>query len=217
MLEGEHRMAERPSEGAGTGRRKTRTEGGPSDHSLLRRFRAGQPDAATALYLRYADRLYNLAQSQCGCDLAARVDPEDIVQSVFRTFFRRVVSGDYDVPEGEELWKLFLVIALNKVRSTGEYHRAAKRDVRLTKSGVVYDEAVQNAQARDDVALETLQLVIQDILQTLPTSQRAIIELRIEGYGVEEIAKSAGRAKRFVERALQEFRGKLSSLIDEGM
>jgi RNA polymerase sigma-70 factor (ECF subfamily) len=210
-------MAERPSEGAGTGRRKARIGSTPSDHSLLRRFRAGQPDAATALYLRYADRLYNLAQSQCGCDLAARVDPEDIVQSVFRTFFRRVVSGDYDVPEGEELWKLFLVIALNKVRSTGEYHRAAKRDVRLTKSGVAYDEAVQNTHARDDVALETLQLVIQDIVQTLPMSQRAIIELRIEGYGVEEIAKSTGRAKRSVERALQEFRCKLGSLIHEGV
>ncbi len=50
-------------------------------------------------------------------DLAGRVDADDIVQSVFRTFFRRVAKGDYEVPDGEELWKLFLVIALNKVRT----------------------------------------------------------------------------------------------------
>ena len=37
---------------------------------------------------------------------------EEIVQSVFGSFFRRARSGDYDVPVGDELWKLFLVIAL---------------------------------------------------------------------------------------------------------
>jgi RNA polymerase sigma-70 factor (ECF subfamily) len=187
---------------------------GPSDRSLLRRFRAGQPDAATQIYLRYASRLLALAQAQCGDDLAARIDPEDIVQSVFRTFFRRVAKGDYDVPEGEELWKLFLVIALNKVRSTGEHHRAAKRDVRATKSGSAFDEAVDSATRNDD-ALMTLQLVVEEILQTLPPSQRTMIELRIEGYEIREIAEKTGRAKRSIERALQDFRTKLSNLIHE--
>src|SRR5262249_14642505 len=82
----------------------------PSDHSLLRRYRGGQADAATQLYLRYAERLLALAAAQCAPDLAPRVDPEDIVQSVFRTFFRRAAKGQYDVPEGEELWKLFWLI-----------------------------------------------------------------------------------------------------------
>jgi RNA polymerase sigma-70 factor (ECF subfamily) len=190
-------------------------EAGPSDRSLLRRFREGQPDAATQLYLRYADRLYALARAQCSADLAARVDPEDIVQSVFRTFFRRAAKGDYDVPEGEELWKLFLVIALHKVRSTGEHHRAAKRDVRATKSGPAFDEAVQAA-VRNEDALTTLRMVIEEILETLPPSQRTMIELRFEGYEVKQIAEKAGRAKRSVERALQDFRTKLNRLIHEG-
>ena len=61
--------------------------------------------------------------------LSSRVDPEDIVQSVFRTFFRRASEGQYQVPSGEELWKLLLAISLNKVRSVGQFHRAAKRDI----------------------------------------------------------------------------------------
>src|SRR6516225_2129441 len=109
-----------------------------SDRSLLRRFRAGQEDAATQLYLRYAGRLLALAQAQCAPDLAPRVDPEDIVQSVFRTFFRRAAQGHYEVPEGEELWKLFLVIGLNKIRATATFHRAAKRDVGVTASGEAF-------------------------------------------------------------------------------
>src|SRR6516165_12171184 len=102
---------------------------GPSDRTLLRRFQSGEADAATLLYLRYAARITSLAWNQRGADLASRFDPDDIVQSIFRTFFRRAAEGHYDVPEGEDLWKLFLVIGLNKIRATGAYHRAAKRDV----------------------------------------------------------------------------------------
>ena len=98
-----------------------------SDRSLVRRLRTGSQDAATQLYLRYAKRLHGLTRAKCSPDLASRVDSEDIVQSVFRTFFRRVQKGEYDVPDGEELWKLFLVIGLNKIQSVGTFHRAAKR------------------------------------------------------------------------------------------
>src|SRR3954463_15800086 len=80
-----------------------------SDRSLLQRFQDGNQDAATLLYLRYAKRLRALAKAQCSRDLARRVEVEDIVQSVFRSFFRGASRGYYDVPAGEELWKLFLV------------------------------------------------------------------------------------------------------------
>ena len=65
-----------------------------SDHSLVRRFRHGQEDAPTKLYIRYAQRLHALATKQTSNELARRVDPEDIVQSVFRTFFRRLSRRD---------------------------------------------------------------------------------------------------------------------------
>jgi RNA polymerase sigma-70 factor (ECF subfamily) len=182
-----------------------------SDRSLLRRFQNGQPDAATQLYLRYADRLLKLAAGQCAGDLKVRIDPEDIVQSVFRTFFRRAVRGHYDVPEGEELWKLFLVIALHKIRSQASFHRAGKRDVRATISG----DAAQHVVGPDETALATLRLVIGELLDGLPPTMRPIVELRVEGHEVEEIARRAGRSRRSVERALQEFRQRLSAVIHE--
>jgi RNA polymerase sigma-70 factor (ECF subfamily) len=179
----------------------------------LRRLRSGQPDAATELYLRYAERLQALAAGQCAPDLAPRVGPEDIVQSVFRTFFRRAAGGQYDVPEGEDLWKLFLVIALHKIRSTATFHRAAKRDVRITITGL--PEALVGAQlsAPDETARATLELVIDELLDALPPSMRPIVELRIEGHEVAEIAAQTQRSRRSVERALQEFRDRLSDLI----
>jgi RNA polymerase sigma-70 factor (ECF subfamily) len=188
----------------------------PSDHALLSRFRRGSDDAPTLLYLRYAERLRALAVAQRSPGLAARVDPEDIVQSVFRTFFRRAAEGQYDVPEGEEIWKLLLVIGLHKIRAVGAFHRAARRDVRLTAAGEVYDRAIDTKSGRDDSALDILRLVIDELLEGLPTSHRPIVELRIEGHEIAEIARRTHRSKRTVERVLQEFRQRLDTQIREG-
>jgi RNA polymerase sigma-70 factor (ECF subfamily) len=184
-----------------------------TDASLLRRFRTGEDDAATELYRRYAARLLNLAAAKASPDLKQRVDPEDIVQSVFRTFFRRASLGEYEVPDGDELWKLFLVIGLNKIRAVAGYHKAAKRDVRQTAGGEAVE--VGGAAVPDETALRTLQLTIDELLAPLPESHREIVRLRTDGFEVAEIAAKVGRAKRSVERILQEFRQKLQGLIHD--
>jgi RNA polymerase sigma-70 factor (ECF subfamily) len=192
------------------------TPGGePTDHSLLRRFRQGSQDAATQLYLRYAQRLRALAEAQCSADLVRRVDVEDIVQSVFGSFFRGAAQGYYDVPAGDELWKLFLVIALNKIRAKGAFHRAAKRDVRRTAGGNALERELPASKSQDDAEFTFLELVIDEALEQLPAQHRTMVELRVEGYEVAEIARKMGRSKRTVERILQEARKKLGDLLGE--
>lgn len=186
-----------------------------SDRSLLRRLQSGQDDASTELYLRYAKRLLALTAAQSSADLARRVDPEDIVQSVFRTFFRRASLGHYVVPDGEELWKLLLVIALNKVRATGAFHRAAKRDVRRTAHGEALEEAVESPSGQDEAALNVLRMTVDELLEGVPEAHRRMIELRIEGHEVNDIAVAVQRSKRSVERVLQDFRQRLDASIGE--
>lgn len=189
--------------------------GGSSDGSLMRRFQAGEQDAATALYTRYAQRLQRLAERNTSSDLSARFDAEDVVQSVFRTFFRRVQIGHYDLPAGEELWRLLLVISLNKIRTLAMHHRAQKRSVAAT---VAPDSEVM-AQVPDvasqDIALYSLKTVVAELVEMLPAAQQQIILRRIDGCQVEEIATETGRSKRTVERVLQTFRQRLRELIDE--
>ena len=191
------------------------TDAKRSDHSLLRRFQDGQTDAATAIYLRYAKRLELLARSQTGSELAVRFDPEDVVQSVFRTFFRRAAEGHYDIPDGDELWKLFLVIALNKIRARGEYHRAAKRDVAQTSNlDTVKPIGVGDGQNRpEDDAYRVLRMTIDDLFDEVPEVQRQIVTMRIEGYNVREISEKTNRSKRTVERVLQGFRTRLNECL----
>jgi RNA polymerase sigma factor (sigma-70 family) len=186
-----------------------------SDSALLRRFRDGRVDAPTLLYRRYAGRLRGLAARRISPALSARVDPEDVVQAVFCDFFQGAAEGRYDVPEGEALWKLLLVMTLNQIRGVGEFHRAARRDLRRTAGGVNYEWAVASESGRDESTLAILPMVIDEILEGLPQGQRSIVVMRVEGYRVAEIAERTGRSKRAVERVLQEFGRRLGAQIGE--
>ncbi len=186
------------------------------DQSLLQRYRRGDDDAATELYMRYAHRLQALAQAQTSTDLKQRVDNEDLVQSIFRTFFRRVARGQYDVPNSEELWKLLLVIGLNKIRSTAIHHRAHKRDIGRTTSGSAALEAQQGQPNQaDETGLITLEMTIEELLSQLPPQYREIVNYRISGYDVSEISVMTKRSKRTVERILQAFRKQLGDLLKD--
>lgn len=186
----------------------TPTKKPTSDATLLVRFQAGDDDAATAMYTRYAKQLMSLANRNAGQALASRVDPEDIVQSIFRTFFRRASQGHYQIPDGEELWKLLLVIALNKVRSIADFHRAAKRDAGHTQPLGGYD-----ASALED-SPEVLRITIEEILVELPEHHQHVIRDRIDGYEIKDIAERNSTSRRSVERMLQSFRNRLRDSLD---
>lgn len=174
-----------------------------SDSSLLRQLQRGNSEAARHLYERYVRRLRALALSRTPDNLAGRLDADDIVQSVFRTFLQRARHGHYNVPTGEDLWGLLLVITLNKIRSLHDFHQAAKRDVRQTTS-LNDDEVVQVSLQQDDAQQKMLHLAIQEALETLAPDLKSVVELRLEGHEVADIARVLGRSKRTVERILQE-------------
>jgi RNA polymerase sigma-70 factor (ECF subfamily) len=179
-----------------------------TDERLLRRYQSGDDGAATDLYSRYAPRLRALARQYCTPNYAGRFDADDVIQSVFRVFFQGARRRVYDVPPDGELWGLLMVLALNKVRALVGHHEADKRAVRHTAS--VPNLETHPALAADGSAAAFLRLVMNEQLAALPESNRAIIRLRTEGYEVAEIAASTGRARRTVERVLQDFRARLT-------
>jgi RNA polymerase sigma-70 factor (ECF subfamily) len=188
------------------------TDSRVTDGSLLQALRDGRPEAANALYSRYADRIRSLARAKLSRGVACRLDPDDIVQSVFRRFFHAARSGRYQLPSSEELWDLLLVITLNRLRSAEQHHRAGKRDLRQT---VGWNDviAAEPDGGRDEGVDAMLGLAVEEALQRLPDHFREVVRLRMEGYEVAEIAGLTNRSKRTVERMLQEARLKLRSLL----
>jgi RNA polymerase sigma-70 factor (ECF subfamily) len=193
---------------------RTPQDDGLSDGSLLRLYRHGSQEAARALYQRYAHRLRALARMRKPSDLGGRVDDDDIVQSVFGSFFRKVNHGSYDAPAGEELWNLFVVITLNKIHAKGVYYRAAKRDIRQTAGGVDVDQ-MPDVLASESQACTALRMAIDEALERMSEQQRQVIRLRMENHEVVEIAQRVGRSKRSVERLLQDGRERLAGLLEQ--
>src|SRR5262245_34891463 len=85
------------------------------DAALVARWQKGDQAAAAELFQRYAGRLVALARSQLSDKLAQRVDPEDVVQSVYRSFFVDSREGRYQVERGGDLWQLLVTMTLHKL------------------------------------------------------------------------------------------------------
>src|SRR5262249_27654834 len=96
---------------------------------LVARWQAGDQQAAAELFHRYAVRLIALASSRLSSRLATRVDPEDLVQSAYRSFFSGAREGQYELQQSGDLWRLLLVITLRKLHDQVRRHTRAKRDV----------------------------------------------------------------------------------------
>ena len=70
---------------------------------LLERFRGGDDLAAAEIFNRYFGRLTALARSRLSPRLARRTDPEDIVLSVYRSFFVAARRPVHPEPRGRPL------------------------------------------------------------------------------------------------------------------
>src|SRR6266699_1837379 len=84
------------------------------ERKLLDQWRAGDERAAKELFDSYVERLMALARRRISQRLASRVDPEDIVQSVFRTFFGRLKAGQFEIADQDDLCKLLVQITVHK-------------------------------------------------------------------------------------------------------
>jgi RNA polymerase sigma-70 factor (ECF subfamily) len=168
---------------------------------LVARLRSGDADAAEALFNRYAQRLTHLAEQHLSRKLAGRVDGEDIVQSVFRTFFRRSGQGEFHIDNSAQLWKLLVKITVLKARARGRFHSAGQRDIDREHAGEAW---LATAAAHEPGPEEAAILVdqIERLLDGLPPVCCHILQLRLEGHPVAEIALRLNLSRQSIYRLL---------------
>lgn len=180
-----------------------------TDHSLASRVKDGDQDAAHVLYKRYSQRVFGFVDSKLGARLRASTDAEDIVQSVFRSMFRGVQAGNYEVEPGSTLWNLLAVISLSKLRRRALHQNAQRRD----SERLVSLQTVADGEAVDVSTDEFLNICIRDTLQKLRPSDRELLLLRVQGFTVNEISKRMSLSDRTVARRLRTSGKHLASLL----
>jgi RNA polymerase sigma-70 factor (ECF subfamily) len=97
---------------------------------VIGRLRGGEEAAAAEIFNRYASRLIRLAHTRLDTRIRQKVDPEDVMQSVFRSFFVRQAKGQFDLEGWDSLWSLLVRITLRKCGRRVEVFQAERRDVR---------------------------------------------------------------------------------------
>jgi RNA polymerase sigma factor (sigma-70 family) len=186
---------------------------------LVDRWRSGDELAAGEIYDRYVARLIALASSRLSPALARRVEAEDIVQSVYRSFFARTGEDRLQVQQSGQLWGLLAAITLNKVRAQARFHQADKRSIAeetsINASRSCYGLAPADL-AGQPTADEAAILAEQYQLAAgrLSSVGRQVFELYLQNTSVQEIAQTVRRSERTVRRELEQIRKLLTEMLE---
>jgi RNA polymerase sigma-70 factor (ECF subfamily) len=180
----------------------------PSFADLMARLQAGDDEAASTVFHRFAKRLIVLAHQRLDTQLRQKVDAEDVIQSVFRSFFAHQAAGELlDLRSRENLWGMLVVMTLRKCRRQKRLFYADRRDVRREvalsrlasemNGSELYDREPTPGEAA--VLTET----VEELLYQFTGRPRKILVLYLQGSTVPEISSQMGCTERAVYRTYE--------------
>lgn len=184
---------------------------------MLERLRQGDSLAAEELFARFSRQLCGLVHKRLGWRYRRKFDPEDVAQSVFKSFLRVHRTTDLAFDSWDALWAYLALIAIRKCGHRVDYLRAARRDIGREEEPRHGPDLP--ARSRTDlVALASdptpshaamLTEAVERLLEPLAERDRAIATLALQGYTTNEISARIGRSERTVQRVLSRLRGQL--------
>jgi RNA polymerase sigma-70 factor (ECF subfamily) len=188
----------------------------PDFAHLMEQVRAGDDRAATELVGRYAGPLIALARRRLDGRLCAKLEPEDVLQSVFRSFFLRQADGRLAPRDWDHLWALLVTLTVRKCSGQHDHFRAARRDHRRdAPAGDVdspFEVAGREPTPDQAAALEDL---VEQLLRGFDPHDRRIVMLRLQDYSVPEIQADLGCSERTIQRVLRRAKDKLHGMLEE--
>lgn len=174
----------------------------PSDFTdLLERLQPGSDADAEDVFRAFVPRLIGLARTRLHEQLRSKVDPEDVAQSVLRSFLTRNAADGFDLKDWGALWSVLAVITVRKCQRRYNEFTSGKRDVARERG----DEQTRAALAMTDPTPEhaaALSELVELTMRQLDPRGRDILTMRLQGYTIPEIADALETSERTVHRQL---------------
>ncbi len=160
---------------------------------FVRRIRAGDEQAAEEMVRRYESLIRREVRLNLEDRRLARLfDSMDVCQSVLKSFFFRTAAGEYDLDTPEQLQRLLVTMARNKLASAARYQNRQRRDHRQN----VADGAARLERVATDSPSPSQVVAGRELLerfrQALSDEERQIAELRSQGLAWADIATRLG-------------------------
>lgn len=185
---------------------------------LMDRLRGRDDDAARVVFQRFAVRLIALARSRLDERVRPKVDAEDVLQSVYRSFFARQRDGEIDIDNWDSLWCILTLITIRKCLNQNQHYRAECRDVgrEVKMQGDEICPGTPGIARRDPSPLEVTVAIetLERLLAGLDTLDREVTILQLQNYSIPEISAKVERAERTVHRTLDRVRKRLGRLLE---
>jgi RNA polymerase sigma-70 factor (ECF subfamily) len=186
--------------------------------AVMEQLRSGEDAAARAVFQRFARQLVALARRRVEGRLAHRLDPEDVVQSAFKSFFVRYRDGKLQVGDWDGLWGLLTLITLRKCADRFEYLRAERRDVAReapARDGQVPPWQLTAGREPQPYEAALLTETVEQLWRAADADERPVLELSLQGCTAVEISLRLGRALRSVQRLRERIRKRLVRMGEE--
>jgi RNA polymerase sigma-70 factor (ECF subfamily) len=177
----------------------------PDFADFLRRIRAGDDAAAVELVHRFEPLIRREIRFRMGDDRLNRAfDSLDVSQSVFANFFHCATTGKYVLDRPDQLVRLLVRMARNRLVSRVRKERRLVRDVgRVVGEPNVLDHV---ADARPSPSAIASRKEEMELLKTsLSEEEHQVFELRKTGFSWDEIAARLGGSSQ--ARRMQLSRG----------
>jgi RNA polymerase sigma-70 factor (ECF subfamily) len=165
-----------------------------SFRDLLRRVRDGDQEAARILAQEYEPHIRQAVHGPLN-DLRLRhiLDSADICQAVLANFFVRAADGQFELNQPDELLRLFVAMARNRVLDESRRQRAGRRDHRRQASdlsahclaGLPGDEPTPSR-------IVSTRELIEEVSRRLSNEERDLLQQRALGHEWTALAEQRG-------------------------
>ncbi len=178
----------------------------PDFDMLIREVRAGSQDAAWQLIENYSSKILRVVRRELPDTLRKKFDSQDFLQVVWASVFREPqrLTG-FDSPD--QLAAFLGGIAANKVKME------KRRRFHGQKHNVNLERALEDSEAKAGSTIQTNepspeQIAIarerwERMMDELSDDYKKIVELRLAGNSVREIAQILGKHEGTVHRAIR--------------
>ncbi len=181
----------------------------PDARKIAARLRAGADLVPPEIDERYRGRLCLLVEQEMNRRFRRKEDPEDVVQSAFRTFYRRNALGEFQIDSSGDLWGLLETITRHKILKRIEKLAAGKRDAK--REEYPDGDGLQGRQPTPEEAAIAADLM-EKALAGLDESYLKVFHLRLQKCTEEEIAVKLDCSRAFVRTKLNRIRVRLKKL-----
>lgn len=178
---------------------------------LIARVRAGDAAAAEELVRSYEPAIRRAARVRLSDTRLERLfDSMDVAQSVLVSFFVRAAAGQYQLDTPDQLIRLLVTMARNKLADQARSHAAQRRGGRRVVEADLREVEVPDPADTPSEHLTGKEL-LQEFRKHLSDEERDLAERRVRGQGWAEIAAETGenaetlrkRLTRAVERVVR--------------